>query len=77
MLHVVTIGAYYPPVFTTWKILTTRASQLTVGLLCRGAKNQQKTGRTNLSVVFSLTPTPPNAKSLKLFHFCELSMSSY
>ena len=23
MLHVVTTGAYYPPVVTTWKILTT------------------------------------------------------
>ena len=26
MLHVVTTGAYYPPVVTTWKILTTGAS---------------------------------------------------
>ena len=34
MLHVVTTGAYYPPVVTTWKILTTGASQLTAGSLC-------------------------------------------
>ena len=34
MLHVVTTGAYYPPVVTTWKILTTEASQLTAGALC-------------------------------------------
>ena len=26
MLHAVTTGAYYPPVDTTWKILTTRSS---------------------------------------------------
>ena len=26
LLHVVTTGAYYPPVVTTWKILTTGAS---------------------------------------------------
>ena len=38
MLHVVTTGAYYPPVVTTWKILTTEASQLTAGPLCKGAK---------------------------------------
>ena len=37
MLHVVTTGAYYPPVVTTWKILTTGASYLTAGLLCNGA----------------------------------------
>ena len=37
MLHVVTTGAYYPPVVTTWKILTTGASQLTAGSLCTGA----------------------------------------
>ena len=74
MLHVVTIGAYYPPVFTTWKILTTAASQLTAGPLCRGAKNQQKTGRTNLSAVFSLTPTPLMSKVLNCSIFLELSM---
>ena len=34
MLHVVTTGAYYPPVVTTWKILNTGASQLTAGSLC-------------------------------------------
>ena len=34
MLHVVITGAYYPPVVTTWKILTTRASLLTAGPLC-------------------------------------------
>ena len=34
MLHVVTTGAYYRPVVTTWKILTTGASLLTVGPLC-------------------------------------------
>ena len=36
MLHAVTTGAYYPPVDTTWKILTTGASQLTAGALCSG-----------------------------------------
>ena len=36
MLHVVTTGAYYPPVVTTWQILTTAASQLTAGSLCIG-----------------------------------------
>ena len=36
MLHVVTTGAYYPPVVTTWKILTTGASQLTAVSLCTG-----------------------------------------
>ena len=36
MLKVVTTGAYYPPVVTTWKILTTGASQLTAGSLCSG-----------------------------------------
>ena len=34
MLYAVTTGAYYPPVDTTWKILTTGASQLTTGALC-------------------------------------------
>ena len=34
MLHVVTTGAYYPPVVTTWKILTIGASLLTAGPLC-------------------------------------------
>ena len=34
MLHVVTTGAYYLPVVTTWKILTTEASYLTTGTLC-------------------------------------------
>ena len=34
MLHVVTAGAYYTPVVTTWKILTTGASYLTTGTLC-------------------------------------------
>ena len=34
MLQVVSTGAYYPPVDTTWKILTTGASQLTAGALC-------------------------------------------
>ena len=33
MLHVLTTGAYYPPVVTTWKILTTGASYLTAGTL--------------------------------------------
>ena len=28
MLHVVTTGAYYPPVVTTWKILTTGTSYI-------------------------------------------------
>ena len=39
MLHVVTTGAYYPPVVTTWKILTTGASQLTAGSLCSGSQS--------------------------------------
>ena len=34
MLHAVNTGAYYPPVDTTWKILTTGTSQLTAGALC-------------------------------------------
>ena len=34
MLHAVTTGAYYPPVVTTWKILTTGAFYLTTGTLC-------------------------------------------
>ena len=34
MLHVVTTGAYYPPVVTAWKILTIGASELTAGALC-------------------------------------------
>ena len=34
MLHVLTTGAYYPPVVTTWKILTTGAFYLTTGALC-------------------------------------------
>ena len=34
MLHVVTTGAYYPPVVTTWKILTTGDSNLKTGTLC-------------------------------------------
>ena len=38
MLYVVTTGAYYPPVVTTWKILTTGASQLTAGALCNVMK---------------------------------------
>ena len=37
MLHAVTTGAYYPPVDTTWKILTTGASYLTAGALCSEA----------------------------------------
>ena len=36
MLQVGTTGAYYPPVVTTWKILTTGASYLTTGTLCSG-----------------------------------------
>ena len=31
MLHVVTTGAYYPPLVTTWKIFTTGAPYLTTG----------------------------------------------
>ena len=38
MLHAVTTGAYYPPVVTTKKILTTGASYLTTGTLCTIAK---------------------------------------
>ena len=37
MLQVVSTGAYYPLVDTTWKILTTGASYLTAGALCTGA----------------------------------------
>ena len=37
MLQVVSTGAYYPPVDTTWKILTTGASYLTAGALCSEA----------------------------------------
>ena len=33
MLHVLITGAYYPPVVTTWKILTTGAFYLTTGAL--------------------------------------------
>ena len=40
MLHVVTTGAYYPPVVTTWKILTTGASQSTAGSLCTVAQRR-------------------------------------
>ena len=36
MLHLVTTGAYYPPVVTKWKIFTTGASYLTTGTLCSG-----------------------------------------
>ena len=42
MLHAVTTGAYYPPVDTTWKILTTGASKLTAGALCTAPKSQGK-----------------------------------
>ena len=34
MLHEVTTGAYYPPVFITWKSFTTGASYLTTRTLC-------------------------------------------
>ena len=34
MLHVVTTGAYYPPLLNTWKILTTGISYLTTGTSC-------------------------------------------
>ena len=34
MLHVVTTGAYYSPVVSTWKIFTTGASYLTTRTLC-------------------------------------------
>ena len=43
MFHAVTTGAYYPPVDTTWKILTTGASQLTAGALCIVLKRYQNT----------------------------------
>ena len=39
MLHA---GAYYPPVDTTWNILTTGASQLTAGALCTHWKDAKK-----------------------------------
>ena len=41
MLQVVSTGAYYPPVDTTWKILTTGASYLTAGALCSEAVNDK------------------------------------
>ena len=34
MLHVVTTGAYYPPIVTALNILATGASYLTTGTLC-------------------------------------------
>ena len=43
MLQVVSTGAYYPPVDTTWKILTTGASQLTAGALCGGVVGLSQT----------------------------------
>ena len=41
MLQVVSTGAYYPPVDTTWKILTTGASQFTVVSLCSGLSKKE------------------------------------
>ena len=65
MLHAVTTGAYYPPVDTTWKILTTGASQLTAGALCSGgAQNVSMTtiwfvlNFDNLNHVDSLVSAP-------------------
>ena len=40
MLHVVTTGAYYPPVVTTLEILTTGASYLTTGILCSDGRDK-------------------------------------
>ena len=40
MLQVASTGAHYPPVDTTWKILTTGASQLTVVSLCTVMRSQ-------------------------------------
>ena len=34
MFPALTTGAYYPPVVTTWKILTTGTFHLTTGTLC-------------------------------------------
>ena len=46
MLQVVSTGAYYPPVDTTWKILTTGASQLTAGALCTVEQKHYIVGQT-------------------------------
>ena len=47
MLHVVTTGAYYPPVVITWKILTTGASYLTTGTLCTVVDHRNTAGDHN------------------------------
>ena len=39
-LHVITTWVYYPPVVTTWKILTTGASYLTTGTLCSDGRDK-------------------------------------
>ena len=52
MLHVVTTGAYYPPVVTTWKILTTGASQLTAVSLCSGLRYKPQRCDLNLEEIF-------------------------
>ena len=45
ILHVVTTGAYYLPVVTTWKIFTTGASYLTTGTVCTGISCKKKSKR--------------------------------
>ena len=56
MLHVVTTGACYPPVVTTWKILTTGASQLTAGPLCSGGE------RVKMQLYYWSLPIGPTPK---------------
>ena len=41
MLHVVTTGAYYPPVVTTWKNFTKVASYLTMGTFCNELRGHE------------------------------------
>ena len=41
MLQVVSTGAYYPLVVTTWKIFTTGTSYLTTGTLCTVVKYEK------------------------------------
>ena len=53
MLQVVSTGVYYPPVDTTWKILTTGASQLTAGALCNGVELFYASGEVHLKKITS------------------------
>ena len=56
MLHVVTTGAYYPPVVTTWKILTTGASQLTAVSLCTVATTEKVRKETSAISIIGCVP---------------------